>query len=652
MKSKTLQDGRGGVSMVYKTVQFKVPSKSTPSSTFSFPNGFSGGMNISISPDQLLENQSPDMVNCSYDGGGVPSKRFGLTKVTSTSWGLTPIRGIHEFYKIGSSEPIFLIAHGGKLYSYNETTDTKTDLCTGSVLSFNDGPVVFTDMGDKCFFLTGKEYLYYDGTNPVNTVQSIAWVPTTVLGKKADGTGGTPNEKFNHLSQKWKESFSPNGTATEFQLNKINSVTLTVSGWKAWSYGTELAEGTGFTVDRTTWKVTFSSPPLQGTDSLQIQLEATNLMDSTVITKCTQIIEFGGKNDSVVFMTGNPAFPNTARYSWIYDPTYWPEDYDFNVGGDSRAISGWGRMNEYLISYKEPGDQTLQWYSEITIGTLGDIAFNTYALNDEFGCLSPNTVKPAQNGLLALSDQGLVWTWPSLVKGQANCKIISRNINGRNGIASGLLDNTLSDLKKAHAEVYGNKYYLHVKDTVWVLDLDYSDLGQGIFCWYPYKGLYANAGGFLRRSGRLYMQDKGIGLLYKEQRPGDNTEYADDNLAIDAWWTSPLMFLGGREWIKKFERINLTFKASHGTEHILYLISDSGTEEIPIHQVSGFFDARYFHAAYFHAGAIAPDFPSSQSEKIGVKAEYMQFKIRNNMLNRAMVMLAAMITFSNRKIVK
>lgn len=520
----------------------------------------------------------------------------------------------------------------------------------GIYQGLTDVPAKSFAMGSRIFFLTGKEFIYYDGEE-CGQVSDIAYVPTVALGKSPDGTGGTPYEKFNHLSQKWKESFSPDGETKEFQLGKFSDVTLSVNPWKAWSYGEELNEGEDFTVDRETWIVTFNdAAPLAGTDSLVIQLEATDLMDETVITECTKVIEFGGKNDSVVFMTGNPKYPNTARYSWVYDPTYWPEDYDFNVGGDALPITGWGRMNEYLIIYKKPGDQTLQWYSEITLDTLGDIAFETYALNGEFGCVAPDTICPAQNGLLAFSDQGVIWTWPSFVKGQYNCKIVSRNINGKNGIALGLLDNSTEDLRKAFAVVFNNKYLLHVGNTVWVLDLDYSDLMNNICCWYPYKGLYSNAEMFLKRYDRLYMSVNG--LIYQSQLPNDDYIYKDDNEPIDAWWTSPLMFLGGREWIKKFERLNLTFKASHGTQHTLYFITDTGTEEIPINQASGYFDARYFHAEYFCAGVFAPDYPDSQSEKIGIKGEYFSFKIRNNALNRGMTMLAAMITYSRRKMVK
>jgi hypothetical protein len=293
-----------------------------------------------------------------------------------------------------------------------------------------------------------------------------------------------------------------------------------------------------------------------------------------------------------------------------------------------------------------------QWYSEIDIDSAGKVSFPTFGLNDEFGCIAPRTVHSAQNGLLALSDKGVVWTWPSLVKGQANCKMISRNINGRNGVAVGLLDNTKADLANAHATVHHNKYLLHVKDKVWVLDLDYSDLASGVYCWYPYSGLYAKAGSFLTRSDKLYMSDNAIGLLYKEMQTGEYMLYADDGVAIDAWWTSPVMFLGGREWIKKFERIRITFKTGVWREHTLSLISDLGVEVLTLNQEAGIFDFGYFDFSNFNFGVINPDYPSTQSEKIGYKGEYFQFKISNSLLNNGLTVLAVGIEYSLRKKVK
>ena len=628
--------------------------------TYGFDQGFTGGQRIDMSPDKIPPNSSPSMENMNYNDGAIPTKRNGFARITATSWGATPIRGTFEFYMIGVSAPIFLVAHGGKIYSYDETTDTKTNLCTGTVLAVTDAPTTFFQVRDKCFIMTGTEYLYYDGTNPIATVQSIAYIPTTVLTKKPDGTGGKSNEKFNHLSDKWKESFDGDGVATEYTITKqllpdgLTPITLSANLFKAYIYEVPMTEGAGFTFNRTTWKATFTAAPAAGIDNVQIQLEADSLMDQTLITKCDKAVEYGGKNNSVVFIAGNPSYPNVARYCWFYDPTYWPEDADISVGNDARAISGWGRMNNYLVTYKEPGDEFVQWYSELELDTVGNISVATSGLNDEFGCVAHKTVHPAQNGLLALSDRGVVWTWPSLVKGQANCKIVSQGVNGKNGIAKGILDNTKADLALAHAEISGNKYLLHIKDKVWVLDLDYSDLANNVFCWYPYTGLYANAGVFFIRDSVLYLGDSSIGMMYKERQPSETETklWLDDDVLIDAWWTSPLMFLGGRDWIKKFERINITFKPTNGTNHTLSLISDMGTEEILLRQEGGKLDFRFFNFNFFSFGATSYTYPSTQSEKIGYKGQYIQIKVSNNSYNRGMTILAVNIIFSLRKRVK
>ena len=498
------------------------------------------------------------------------------------------------------------------------------------------------EMGDKVFFLTGADFIYYDGITCGN-VTDIAYVPTITLGRKTTG-GGTPNERLNHLSNSWKDSFDPDGVAKTFPLSFSG---LSAKPVTAILNGVDKVETTHFTVNRVTGVATWIDAPPSGTDTLTMQAERIGLMDHTVITRCNMNVEFGGKNNSLVFVAGNPSYPNVARHCWVYDPTYWPEDSDISIGNDSRFITGFGRMNDYLVTYKEPGDEFVQWYSSLDLDADGNISVSTNGLNDEFGCVAPRTVHPAQNGLLALSNRGVVWTWPSLVKGQANCKIVSRNVNGKNGIARGILDNTEADLSLAHAKVSGNKYLLHIKDKVWVLDLDYSDLANGTYCWYPYTGVYGRAGLFFARDNILHIGDNVEGIIYKESE----IQFSDDDIAVDAWWTSPLMFLGGRNWIKKFGRIRLTFKVGSGNKHTLTFITDQGPEDIVINQEAGFFSASFFNAEFFNAGVLNPDYPSTQVEKIGYKGEYFQFKIRNNRIN-GLTMLAASIDYSLLKQIK
>ena len=69
-------------------------------------------------------------------------------------------------------------------------------------------------------------------------------------------------------------------------------------------------------------------------------------------------------------------------------------------------------------------------------------------------------------------------------------------------------------------------------------------------------------------------------------------------------------------------------------------------------QEAGIFDFGYFDFSNFNFGVINPDYPSTQSEKIGYKGEYFQFKVSNSLLNNGLTVLAVGVEYSLRKKVK
>ena len=102
-------------------IKFTVPkgSSSSSSQTYDFPQGFAGGMNISVAPDQITPNQSPDMSDCDYSDGAVPTKRYGFDRAFGTNLGPGGIRIMAEFAKLNLSTE-FLFIHNGNLYKSNE----------------------------------------------------------------------------------------------------------------------------------------------------------------------------------------------------------------------------------------------------------------------------------------------------------------------------------------------------------------------------------------------------------------------------------------------------------------------------------------------------------------------------------------------------
>lgn len=75
------------------------------------------GINMSGSPVEIAQNESPDLLNVHVGENGALNKRTGYERVMNLSnTGTGSIKGMFLYRKSNGSE-IFLVAHGGKLYS-------------------------------------------------------------------------------------------------------------------------------------------------------------------------------------------------------------------------------------------------------------------------------------------------------------------------------------------------------------------------------------------------------------------------------------------------------------------------------------------------------------------------------------------------------
>ncbi len=619
-----------------RPIQFKTPA-SPPRLSYNFPNGFAGGMNTSVNADAIAPNETPNVCDMELRHG-VWSKRYGYIRVNAESWGKSPIRGMYDFWQEdneGKAFSTFLVAWNGKLWSVDKD-GVKTDLCTGAKASISDAPVTFFTMGDKCYFLTGTEYCVYDGTNPVAEV--TGYVPIVAKGKSPDGTGGYAGEELNLLSNSWKEEFAGTVGDTGYVLGMAaNSVAC-------WKNGVLIdpADYTFPTGGTDYTKVTFTTAPGEGV--ITIQGTKSELNDPTAITKCTIAQEWGGRNDTRVFFTGNASISNRRWHSGLLDPTYFPVLAWDDIGSDAEAVTGLGRLVDYQVIHKERS----MYYSSVEgPDNQGNITFPSLPMNEEYGCIAPRTVLPAQGGLLALSSEGVTFTVPSFVRGQLNVRMISEKVNKSEWLMYGINDFTLTERQAAHAYIFDEKYYLHIKDKVWVLDLRHSRLHEEICCWYPFAGVPGKASCYLERDNLIYVGDDTNGIIYKQLEGS----YSDDGTGIDAWWTSPMLFMDSRGWLKKFTRVKLTFKAEQISDHTMTFITDMGSENIPIRQEAGLFRYVNHSYKYWTYGVWNKEYPSIQPEKAGYKGEYFQFKIRNNSI-RGMTIMGAIVDYKMRKEVK
>lgn len=80
------------------------------------------GMNLSVSPTQIDDHQSPDMINMHIDTRGALQKRTGYTRLFETHLGPGKINGIFTFKKNDGTNEI-LFAHGDKLYRLDDLNE-------------------------------------------------------------------------------------------------------------------------------------------------------------------------------------------------------------------------------------------------------------------------------------------------------------------------------------------------------------------------------------------------------------------------------------------------------------------------------------------------------------------------------------------------
>lgn len=93
------------------------------------------GMNLSVTPTQIDNSQSPDMLNMNIDERGALNKRTGYNRVFSPSLGSGQINGMFLYRKTDGSEQL-LFAHDTKLY--NTTHIPNRDIVIESIWTDDD----------------------------------------------------------------------------------------------------------------------------------------------------------------------------------------------------------------------------------------------------------------------------------------------------------------------------------------------------------------------------------------------------------------------------------------------------------------------------------------------------------------------------------
>jgi hypothetical protein len=571
------------------------------------------GMNLSVTPTQIDQSQSPDMLNVNIDERGALNKRTGYERIYTNSLGPGAINGLYE-YKQKSGAVFFLIAHTTKLY-VQANDEAPVEIYDG----LSDNRIDFFTMNDKCYLLDGTNFLVYDGSS----VQPITpYIPTIAISKQPSG-GGTGYEDFNLLGAGFKDSFSGDGTSKDFilSLKELDATTV-----KADVDGTTITEGSGLTVDRTAGKVTFTTAPSTGTNNVVVTAYKTQSGFADRIIKCRFHVIFGGSNDTRVFVSGNQDMPDYMWRSGLYDPTYFPENGFYKF---PENVKGFAKQYDYLVVERENGKH------QVTFELVnGEASFPSKPINDQVGTLATQSIQIIENNPVSLSRNGVYMLASSNVRDERNVSHISSAIDLK------LLKE--NGLENAVSVEFDKKYWLALNGNVYIFDYVIGE-------WYVYDNIKANA--FITMGKDLYFGSYEEGLVYRFRKDSELKPYNDDGNPIKSVWKSKYFTFGADERRKMIDKVFYSLKPMNRASCDVYYRTEKKESGLVKTTRVDLLDFRDVDFNFF--SFLFTTFPQEKSIKIKAKKiTHFQVVLENDKINEGMGVLSLGIKFRYQSEVK
>lgn len=478
-----------------------------------------GGVDFSTHSTKADLAHSPDACNMIAEETDFLVKRPGYKKIAQAQgkiYGLFALPG-----EAGA------VVHAGEtLYQMGETGGL-TELCTGMNAAFSFA----FQMNGALYLLDGQTYRKVwkqDGSWTAQAVSESAFVPTTTIAAPPTG-GGTSLEAVNLLTPKRINTFVGNGSATQFYLDAQDiddaEVTATVGGQAV----------TVSSVNRSTGVVTLASAPANanGLANVAITFSKTVAGSAEKINKCRFAGLYGGKNDTRVFLAGNPDEPNCDWQSGLFDPAYFPDTGYTRIGSDAAAIVGYVRQYESQLVIKEGGGQeATQYLRTFLLDDSGKAAYPLKQGAQGAGGLAFRSFAALGDTPLFLSADGVMGVFGTAVTEQRSIRRQSNAVDARLTAED--------DLQDACAVVWRDKYFLAVNGRCYVAD-GRVYRADGSPEWYYWDNFPAVC--FAVIGGRLWFGTADGRVLRLCERDEEDAFY-DDGAAIDAWWCTPDLPLG------------------------------------------------------------------------------------------------------------
>jgi len=473
------------------------------------------GLNENPDGDTHLEiGESPEMRNFRVTRDNHLQLRPGYHPMIKL--GDSPIRGMWTGYVDG--QEVNLAACDGHIWKIDPVNWEKEDLG-----ELTDDGTQFFGFSKKVYILNGHEFYAWDGTGQIVPVEG--YIPIVAISTPPAG-GGALLEPVNKLTGKKRQKFSPNGSATTFQLAE-QSIDEIIS------VETDLGASVSYTVNLATGIVTVSPARPQGVNTLVITWRKGNGDRGSVTGK--RFYEFyNGANDTRVFLYGDGT--NEAIYSDLDElglgtAEYFPDLNVMHVDSANTPITAMIRHYDRLLTFKSNGVFS-SYYSAITLpdGTT-TAGFFTSAVNREIGNIALGQVRLVENSPRSIFGRS-VFEW-GLASGSVRDERNNKRISDR--VESSLAGMSLRDAVCFDHEQH-REFYL-VSDGIALVHNYENDT------WYRYTNFPAVA--MDKYQDEVYFGTESGEIMHLSRL------YRDDNGApIDAYWESGSMDFGA-SYLKK-----------------------------------------------------------------------------------------------------
>lgn len=578
------------------------------------------GVNQLVTASELKDNEMSYAQDIQLIEDGYPDKRNGYERVFEISLGNGKINGAYEAYF--NNYIVFAWSNG--LYKQSGTAQPEQ-----IYNSLTDYRGYFFAMSGNLYYHNSYEYVQIKPDFTVATVQSVAFIPTTVIARLPAG-GGTTLEAVNLLQPKRKNSFIGDGVTKTYVLDATNLDATTVVAVVG---GVTLVENTDFTVDRTAGTVTFTNAPANGNgvDNVIITFAKTISGYADKILKCdVQPVLFGGNNDTRVFM----AKGNIRYHSGLYDATYFPDINYTKIGNDQNSITRFSQLGDTQIIFKEHKENEPSiWSSRFELDSNSVAYFPVIPINGMAGCDAKNCCEIVLNNPTFFdTNDGIYSLTYSNVRDQ---RVVSRQSDRINAM---LL--TEENKQNAVSFIWNYRFGVALNGNVYVWD-------YRLDAWYG-KWTNINASCFFTINGELYFGSSTAGFLYKF-----NDNFDDDGEAIKSHFFTKYFSYSTNFRKKLLSRIYVDIKSATSASVVVsYMTENMGSPKVLPEVRRDLLAYNNFNYSTFTYSANI-GFPKPALRKTREKnAVWIQFKFENNKLNDSMPIISTQYEYSVQQLVK